>query len=84
MIEPLINGKGNEIGFMPVVQILNWRGRGLQLADPLPAEIQHHTTYAAAAAPELRKRSRHSSAFWNTGREGNVCACGCGVAALSE
>jgi molybdate transport system substrate-binding protein len=51
MIEPMINGKGNEIGFMPVVQILNWRGRGLQLAGPLPAEIQHHTTYAAAPAP---------------------------------
>jgi len=52
MIEPMINGKGNEIGFMPVVQILNWRGRGLQLAGPLPAEIQHHTTYAAASAPQ--------------------------------
>jgi molybdate transport system substrate-binding protein len=51
MIEPMINGKGNEIGFMPVVQILNWHGRGLQLAGPLPAEIQHHTTYAAASAP---------------------------------
>jgi molybdate transport system substrate-binding protein len=52
MVGPLINGAGNEIGFMPVVQILNWRGRGLQLAGPLPAEIQHHTTYAAAPAPK--------------------------------
>jgi molybdate transport system substrate-binding protein len=52
MIEPLIKGQGKEIGFMPVVQILNWRGRGLQLAGPLPADIQHHTTYAAAAAPQ--------------------------------
>jgi molybdate transport system substrate-binding protein len=52
MIEPLINGKGREIGFMPVVQILNWRGRGLQLAGPLPADIQHHTSYAAAPAPQ--------------------------------
>ncbi|AMN40303.1 substrate-binding domain-containing protein [Rhodoplanes sp. Z2-YC6860] len=51
MIGPLINGQGREIGFMPVVQILNWRGRGLQLAGPLPADIQHHTTYAAAPAP---------------------------------
>jgi hypothetical protein len=48
----LIRGKGNEIGFMPVVQILNWRGRGLQLVGPLPAEVQHHTTYAAAPAPQ--------------------------------
>jgi molybdate transport system substrate-binding protein len=50
MIEPLIHGKGNEIGFMPVVQILNWRGRGLQLAGPLPAEVQNYTIYAAAPA----------------------------------
>jgi molybdate transport system substrate-binding protein len=50
MIEPLIHGKGKEIGFMPVVQILHWRGRGLQLAGPLPAEIQNYTRYAAAPA----------------------------------
>ncbi len=51
MIEPLINGKGKEIGFMPLVQILNFRGRGLQLVGPLPADIQNYTTYAAAPAP---------------------------------
>jgi molybdate transport system substrate-binding protein len=50
MIEPLIHGKGKEIGFMPVVQILNWRGRGLQLVGPLPDDIQNYTTYAAAPA----------------------------------
>jgi molybdate transport system substrate-binding protein len=52
MIEPLINGKGKEIGFMPLVQILNFRGRGLQLVGSLPAEIQNYTTYAAAPAPK--------------------------------
>jgi molybdate transport system substrate-binding protein len=50
MIEPLIHGQGKEIGFMPVVQILNWRGRGLQLVGPLPDDIQNYTTYAAAPA----------------------------------
>src|SRR6476646_2019049 len=50
MIEPLIHGKGKEIAFMPVVQILHWRGRGLQLVGPLPDEIQNYTTYAAAPA----------------------------------
>jgi molybdate transport system substrate-binding protein len=51
MIKPLIHGKGKEIGFLPLVQILNFRGRGLQLAGPLPADIQNYTTYAAAPAP---------------------------------
>jgi molybdate transport system substrate-binding protein len=51
MIEPLIKGKGKEIGFLPLIQILNFRGRGLQLAGPLPADIQNYTSYAAARAP---------------------------------
>ena len=50
MIEPLINGKGKEIGFMPVAEILHFRGRGLQLVGPLPADIQNYTSYAAAPA----------------------------------
>src|SRR3954468_17777231 len=52
MIEPLIKGKGKEIGFLPVAQILNCRGRGLQLVGPLPAEIQNYTAYEAAPAPK--------------------------------
>ena len=59
MIEPLINGKGKEIGFMPVAQILNWRGRGLQLVGPLPADIQNYTTYAS----EPGKKSEGGVAF---------------------
>jgi molybdate transport system substrate-binding protein len=52
MIEPLIKGQGKEIGFMPVAQILIWRGKGLQLVAPLPADIQNFTTYAADHAPK--------------------------------
>jgi molybdate transport system substrate-binding protein len=52
MIEPLAKGKGKEIGFMPVAQILNCRGGGLQLVGPLPADIQNYTRYAAAPAPK--------------------------------
>jgi molybdate transport system substrate-binding protein len=52
MVEPLANGKGKEIGFMPVAQILNCRGRGLQLVGPLPADIQNYTRYAAEPAPK--------------------------------
>ena len=52
MIEPLAKGKGMEIGFMPVAQILNCRGRGLQLVGPLPADIQNYTRYAAEPAPK--------------------------------
>ena len=37
---------------MPVAQILIWRGKGLQLVAPLPADIQNYTTYAAEPAPK--------------------------------
>ena len=50
MIEPLIKGKGNEIGFMPVAEILHFCDRGLQLVGPLPADIQNYTSYAAQPA----------------------------------
>jgi molybdate transport system substrate-binding protein len=51
MIEPLVQGKGKELGFMPVAQILHCHGRGLRLVAPLPADIQNYTTYLAAPAP---------------------------------
>lgn len=50
MVEPLVNGKGKEIGFMPVAEILHFRDRGLQLVGPLPADIQYYTSYAAVPA----------------------------------
>lgn len=50
MVEPLVEGTGYEIGFMPVAEILHFREKGLELVGPLPAEIQHYTAYAAAPA----------------------------------
>ncbi|MBI3042640.1 MAG: substrate-binding domain-containing protein [Betaproteobacteria bacterium] len=48
MMEHLINGKGKEIGFGAIIEILMFRDRGLKLAAPLPPEIQHYASYAAA------------------------------------
>lgn len=48
MMEHLINGKGNEIAFGAIIEILMFRDQGLTLAAPLPPEIQHWTAYAAA------------------------------------
>lgn len=54
MVEPIANGQGKEIGFMPVAEILHFRDKGLQLVGPLPADIQHYTSYAAAPASKSR------------------------------
>jgi molybdate transport system substrate-binding protein len=54
MMTHLINGKGNEIAFGAIIEILMFRDHGLKLAAPLPPDVQHWTAYAAAplvAAP---------------------------------
>jgi molybdate transport system substrate-binding protein len=50
----LMEGKGKEFGFGGITDILLYRGRGLRLVGPLPAEIQNYANYSAAvisAAP---------------------------------
>ncbi len=46
----LLKGKGREVGFGPITEILQHREKGLQLVGPLPAEVQNYTSYAAAVA----------------------------------
>jgi molybdate transport system substrate-binding protein len=45
----IVNGKGNEIGFLPVSYIMSNLSTGLQFVGPLPGETQNYTTYEAAA-----------------------------------
>ncbi len=48
MMEHLIKGKGKEIGFGAIIEILMFRDKGLMLAAPLPPELQRYTEYVAA------------------------------------
>jgi molybdate transport system substrate-binding protein len=48
VMEHVLKGKGREIGFGPVTEILLHRDKGLRLVGPLPADIQNYTSYAAA------------------------------------
>ena len=59
MMEHVIKGKGKELGFSPVTEILLYRGKGLQLVGRLPADIQNFTSYAAEPA----SKSEASLAF---------------------
>lgn len=49
VMEHLIKGKGAEVGFGAITEIMLYRGKGLTFVGPLPAEVQNHTRYAAAA-----------------------------------
>lgn len=48
VLEHVIKGKGREIGFGAMTEILLYTGKGLTLVGPLPADIQNYTTYTAA------------------------------------
>jgi molybdate transport system substrate-binding protein len=48
----LLNGKGREIGFGGLTEIVRWRDKGLRLVGPLPADIQNYTVYTAALAAD--------------------------------
>jgi molybdate transport system substrate-binding protein len=48
VMEHLIHGKGNEIGFGAITEIKLFEQKGLKLVGPLPADVQNYTTYGAA------------------------------------
>ena len=48
VMEHVIKGKGNEIGFGPITEIKPHEATGLKFVGPLPAEVQNYTTYDAA------------------------------------
>jgi molybdate transport system substrate-binding protein len=48
VMEHVIKGKGNEIGFGPITEIKQYVSKGLKLVGPLPAEVQNYTSYEAA------------------------------------
>src|SRR5882762_6462316 len=48
VMEHVLKGKGKEIGFGPVTEILLHSGKGLKLVGPLPPEVQNYTSYSAA------------------------------------
>ena len=47
VMEHVLKGKGKEVGFGPITEILLYKDKGLRLVGPLPAEIQNYTTYTA-------------------------------------
>jgi len=49
VMEHLLKGKGRELGFAPMTEIMLYKDKGLRFVGPLPAEVQQHNTYVASA-----------------------------------
>lgn len=61
VMEHVLHGKGRQIGFGAITEILLYHDKGLKLVGPLPAELQNYTSYSgsvlhgAANAEQARK-----------------------------
>jgi molybdate transport system substrate-binding protein len=47
VMEQVIHGTGNEIGFGAITEIKMFESKGLKYVGPLPRELQNYTTYSA-------------------------------------
>lgn len=48
VMEHVLKGKGKEVGFGAITEILLYKDKGLRYVGPLPAEIQNYTSYTAS------------------------------------
>jgi molybdate transport system substrate-binding protein len=48
VMEHVIKGKGREVGFGAMTEILLYKDKGLRFVGPVPAEVQNYTSYTAA------------------------------------
>ena len=48
VMDHIIKGKGNELGFGAITEIKLFEPKGLKLLGPLPPDIQNYTSYGAA------------------------------------
>ena len=47
VMDHVAKGKGREVAFGPITEILLFKDKGVRLVGPLPAEIQNYTSYVA-------------------------------------
>ena len=44
----LLKGKGREVGFAPMTEIMLYKDKGLRFVGPLPADVQQYNAYVAS------------------------------------
>ena len=48
VMDHLLEGRGREVGFAPMTEIMLYRQKGLRFVGPLPPELQHYNLYVAS------------------------------------
>jgi molybdate transport system substrate-binding protein len=49
VMDHLLKGKGREVGFAPMTEIMLYQDKGLRFVGPLPVEVQQYNSYVASA-----------------------------------
>jgi molybdate transport system substrate-binding protein len=80
VMEHVLKGKGREIGFGPVTEILLHRDKGLKLVGPLPADVQNYTAYSAAPMTSAAQAGpARAFVLWLGGPEAKALLVAAGV-----
>jgi molybdate transport system substrate-binding protein len=68
VIAHVLKGKGKEITFAPITELLLYKDKGLDYVGPLPADIQNYTSYVAIAssAPANREGAAALLKYFST------------------
>jgi molybdate transport system substrate-binding protein len=56
VIAHVLKGKGKEITFAPITELMLYKDKGLDYVGPLPADIQNYTSYVAAMSSAAANR----------------------------
>ena len=48
VMDHLLKGKGREVGFAPMTEIMLYKDKGLRFVGPLPPEVQQYNAYVAS------------------------------------
>lgn len=62
----LLNGKGREVGFAPMTEIMLYKEKGLRFVGPLPAEVQQYNAYVASPMRGAANAARDLVRFLGT------------------
>ncbi len=58
VLEHVIAGKGNEIGFGAITEIRLFEPKGVKYVGPLPEQVQNYTSYSAGVMTEAPEPER--------------------------
>ncbi|MFO1305652.1 MAG: substrate-binding domain-containing protein [Burkholderiales bacterium] len=52
VLDHVRNGKGRDVAFAAITEILLYKDKGIRFVGPLPADVQNYTSYTASLTPQ--------------------------------